>query len=250
MIKLLPPLALLAAMLLAGCAHRPAPPRLLLLGEVHDNVLHHQQRLALLQSLVDAGQRPALLMEHFDSHRQVELEAARAAGGDADALIAAAGGRHWPWAQLKPFVELALRHQLPLVGVNVAREQARELMRDGLAAKGYAEPPDAALIPAQAALIANVHCGKLPESLATKMALAQLARDQQMARGLHRYADRGAVLLAGNGHLRRDLGVPRWLSPDLARRARVIAWLESSAPADLYDEQQLTPPQPRSDPCA
>jgi uncharacterized iron-regulated protein len=245
------PLSLLAALLLlTACAHRPAPPPLLLLGELYDNALHHQQRLAHVQALVDAGQRPALLMEHFDSHRQAELEAARAAGGDADALIAAAGGQHWPWAQLKPFVELALRHGLPLVGVNIAREQARELMRDGLAAKGYAEPADAALIPAQAAIIANAHCGKLPPLLAPRMALAQLARDQQMARGLQQHEARGAVLLAGNGHLRRDLGVPRWLSPAQARRAQVIAWLESPAPAGLYDEQRLSPPQPRPDPCA
>lgn len=242
-------LGLLALLWLSACAHQAQPP-VLLLGEVHDNALHHQQRLALLQSLVDAGQRPALLMEHFDSHRQAELEAARAAGGDADALIAAAGGKHWPWAQLKAFVELALRHDLPLLGVNVAREPARELMRDGLAAKGYAEPADAALIPAQAAIIAKAHCDKLPASLAPKMALAQLARDQQMARGLQQQAGRGAVLLAGNGHVRRDLGVPRWLSPALAQRARVIAWVEGAAPAGLYDEQRITPPQARPDPCA
>ncbi len=243
-------LSLSLSLALAACAHRPTEAPLLLLGEVHDNVQHHQQRLARLQALVDAGQRPALLMEHFDHDRQPQLEAARAAGGDADALIAAAGGKHWPWAQLKPFVELALRHQLPLVGVNVPREQARGLMRDGLAAGGYAEPDDAALIPAQAEIIAKAHCGKLPAELAPKMALAQLARDQQMARGLQQHAARGAVLLAGNGHVRRDLGVPRWLPPELAQRARVVGWVESPAPAGLYDEQQLTPPQPRSDPCA
>jgi uncharacterized iron-regulated protein len=236
-------------LLLAGCAHQ-APPALLLLGEVHDNTLHHQQRFALLQSLLDAGQRPALLMEHFDSHHQAALDAARAGGGNADALIAVAGGKHWPWQELKPFVELALRHELPLIAVNIAREPARELMRDGLLAKGFAEPVDAALIPAQAAIIAKAHCGKLPESLAPKMALAQLARDQQMARELQAQAGRGAVLLAGNGHLRRDLGVPRWLRPELAQRVRVIAWVESPAPPGLYDEQRLTPPAPRKDPCA
>lgn len=244
------PLLLALLLALGGCAHRAPPPPLLLLGEVHDNAQHHRERLALLQALIDQGQRPALLMEHFDSDRQAALEAARAAGGDAAALIAAAGGPHWPWPSLQPFVALALRHELPLIGVNVARTPARAVMRDGLRAHGYAEPSDAALIPAQAERIAAAHCQQLPATLAPAMALAQLARDQQMARALSAHAARGAVLLAGNGHVRRDLGVPRWLPPALAARARVIGWLESPEAPGAYDEQRLTPPAPRSDPCA
>jgi len=183
---------------LGGCAQPPvSQPPLLLLGEVHDNPIHHEERLALLQALVDAGHRPALLMEHFDHRRQAELEAARTAGGDAQALIRAAGGPRWPWAQLQPIVQLALRHDLPLVGVNVERAQARVLMREGLRAQGYVLPVDATLIPAQARLIDAAHCGKLPAGLAPQMALAQIARDQQMARALEQHAARGAVLQGG-----------------------------------------------------
>ncbi len=49
------------------------------------------------------------------------------------------------------------------------------------------------------------------------MAQAQFARDAVMADVLRRHSQRGAVLLAGNGHVRRDLGVPRWLGAEPAR---------------------------------
>ena len=82
------------------------------------------------------------------------------------------------------------------------------------------------------------------------MALAQVARDQQMARAVAAHAGRGAVLLAGNGHVRRDLGVPRW--PDAATRARAqsVGVLETAASAGAFDQHVVVPPQPRPDPCA
>ena len=57
-------------------------------------------------------------------------------------------------------------------------------------------------------------------------ARAQMARDIVLARAIGPYLDRGVVLLAGNGHVRRDIGVPFWLSADAARgvgpRRRVL----------------------------
>ena len=49
------------------------------------------------------------------------------------------------------------------------------------------------------------------------MARAQFARDAVMARALAAHAERGVVLLAGNGHVRRDIGVPRWLASPAPR---------------------------------
>ena len=63
-------------------------------------------------------------------------------------------------------------------------------------------------------------------------------------------AVRGAVLLAGNGHVRTDAGVPRWLSPATRQRTLAVGLVEADDAARLpFDQTRLTPTQPREDPC-
>lgn len=242
----------------AGCA--AAPPAelvlhqpLVLLGEVHDNAAQHTLRLHAIEAKLARGARPALVMEQFDHEHQGTIDALRARlpPPDADALIAAAGGPGWSWPLYRPFVDLALRHDLPLVAAGVSRDEARKVMRDGLAASGFDPevPPD--IVAAQARSIQGSHCNALDDATAHRMTLAQVARDQQMARALHANAARGAVLLAGNGHVRVDAGVPRWLKPDERARSEAIGLLEQGTADDgHYDRVVHTPAQPRPDPCA
>jgi uncharacterized iron-regulated protein len=73
-----------------------------------------------------------------------------------------------------------------------------------------------------------------------------------MAGFVRAHADGGVVLLAGNGHVRRDLGVPRWLSPELQARTFVVGYLEegSGQPTGAFDAVVTTTPAEREDPCA
>ncbi len=251
-------LALGAIWWLAGCAHAPMPELtfdrpLILLGEVHDNAVQHAIRLQALERWLAAGKRPALVMEQFDRDRQPVIDALRAKQPppDADALIAAAGAAGWDWAFYRPFVALALRYDLPLAAANVSRDEARRVMREGLAATGFDPDVPADIIDAQARAIQSAHCQQLDIATARRMALAQVARDQSMAAAMQRYADRGAVLLAGNGHVRTDIGVPRWLTPANRARSEAIGLLEDDAGDEgRYDLVVRTPVQPREDPCA
>src|SRR5690606_10365252 len=69
--RLLPPAVLALALALAACRHAPpappASPQVLLLGEVHDSAAGHAARAALLREKVEAGWRPAIAMEQFDT---------------------------------------------------------------------------------------------------------------------------------------------------------------------------------------
>lgn len=123
------------------------------------------------------------------------------------------------------------------------------MVREGLAARGFdaAEPED--ILTGQAAAIEASHCGQVDAPQARRMALAQVARDQQMARAVAAHADRGIVLLAGNGHVRNDLGVPRWLQPALRGRAQSVGVLEAAEAASAFDLHTVVPAQPRPDPC-
>ena len=62
---------------------------------------------------------------------------------------------------------------------------------------------------------------------------------------------RGVVLLAGDGHVRRDIGVPRWLSPATRARSVSIGLLEdgrSSRETRPFDLALATPAQPQRRP--
>jgi uncharacterized iron-regulated protein len=198
--------------------------------------------------------RPALLMEQLDREQQERIDALRKGQPDADAdrLIAAAGGAGagWDWGHYRPFIALALRHELPIIAANVSRADARRVIQDGLAAHGFdaAVPDD--ILAGHAGAIEAAHCGQIDAATAQRMARAQVARDQFMARQVDAYAARGVVLLAGNGHVRTDLGVPRWLSPPTRARSESIGLLEPNDPApQAYDRVIVTPAPARADPC-
>ncbi|MDZ7855864.1 ChaN family lipoprotein [Sphaerotilus sp.] len=231
-----------------------APRPLVLLGEVHDNAQQHALRLQAFEALLASGARPALLMEQFDRERQADLDRSRAQpGANADALIAAAAtaGARWHWPFYKPFIALALQNGLPIVAANVSRADARRVVAEGLQAMRFDErvPPD--ITAAQAEIIVASHCGAVDAAQGLRMAAAQVARDQFMASLVERYAERGVVLLAGNGHVRRDIGVPRWLGAPLRSRVLAIGLLEEGDDSHAaYDRTLTTPRQPREDPCA
>lgn len=258
--------ALLAPLLLAACSlGSPLGPELrfqqpvVLLGEVHDNATQHAWRLRAFEAWLAQGGRPALLMEQLDRERQPAIDQARqahAGAGDAavSAVIAAGGPAQagWDWAHYRPFVALALRHGLAIVAVNVSRDAARQVMRQGLAANGFDAAVPADILQAQVAAIVASHCGMVDEALAGRMALAQVARDQAMARAVDQHAAGGVLLLAGNGHVRRDLGVPRWLNPATLTRSEAIGLLEpgDASAAGGFDRVLHTAAQSRDDPCA
>ncbi|KQU66102.1 hypothetical protein ASE08_06495 [Rhizobacter sp. Root16D2] len=243
-------------MLLAGCVHSPTLAPVVLLGEVHDNSAQHALRLAEFRTLLDAGARPALLMEQFDRDRQPEIDRLRAATPPptAEALVAAVAGSDsgWNWRFYTPFVQLALDHGLPIVAVNVSRAESRQVIGKGLANTGFSADVPEAIWSAQAGDIEASHCGMINAATARRMAGAQVARDQFMARSIEVHAYRGVVLLAGNGHVRRDVGVPRWLAERTRARSRSVGYLEGNdvPPPGAYDRVVVTPAQPREDPCA
>ena len=229
---------------------------LVLLGEVHDNAAQHAMRAEALRALLESGARPALLMEQFDRERQAELDRALARSGTTpDAVIAAAtpadpSMQGWSWLFYKPYIALAIEYKLPIVAANVSRDDTRRLLKDGLSSLGFEARVPADIEAAQASAIVDGHCGMIDTAMAGRMVGAQVARDQFMARAIEANGANGAVLIAGNGHVRRDVGVPRWLSAAARERSVAIGLLEpGDASAAAFDVAFTTAAQPRSDPC-
>ena len=259
-------LAAASLALSAGCATTPvsaqraaAAPDALLLGEVHDNAAGHAARAALLREKIEAGWRPAIAMEQFDTAQQSALDAAMRDCADAACVIARVAPKKtsWTWDYYQPVIALALQYKLPLHAANLSRAEASKVVKNGFAAALPAEliahyrldtlPPD--VLAAQETEVRDSHCGALPESLVTPMAKAQIARDVVMAETLRTHATNGVVLIAGNGHVRSDIAVPFWLGRD-GLRAQSVGFLEPASSARPFDEVLRIPATERPDPCA
>ena len=247
-------------------AQRMREVRYVLLGEVHDNPAHHELRARLIGGLPPQTE---IFFEQFDRPQDAALREAQRAGAGAEALARA--GRMdagWDWPLYRPLVEAALAGRQPVRAANLPNAETRRIasagklgagetaLADALARSRWTEADERALREE----IVESHCRALPARLAPAMALAQRARDATMALALAG-APGSAVLLAGNGHVRRDLGVPRYLPPgsallsvgflevrDEEPEPRAYATGETGAPA--YDYVWFTPRQARPDPCA
>lgn len=223
-------------------------PRVILLGEVHDNAEQHALRAAALRLLVERGARPAIAFEQFDREQQAAIDRARRERpGDPDFLISEArGAPSWRWDFYKPFLALALEYDLPIVAANLSRSDAM-LVATG----GSLPPPDVppAFLRSHEDAIAKGHCNLLPVEALPGMARAQIARDRALADAIAPHVSRGVVLLTGNGHARRDIGVAHWLAS--GTKSKSIALLEAGDddPQVAFHAYIVTARAQRPDPC-
>ena len=244
----------------AGCMHAiPASaPRVLLLGEVHDSAAGHAKRAAWLADDVAAGWRPVIAMEQFDTDQQAALDAAMRDCADADCVVARVvpAKTGWTWDHYKPLITLALQYGLPIRAANLSRSEASKVIKGGF---GAALSPDviaryqldalpASLLAAQETEVRDSHCGALPEAMVPPMANAQIARDVVMAETMRTHASTGVVLIAGNGHVRKDIAVPFWLRRD-GLAPHTVGFLEPASDASAFDETRRIPVTERPDPC-
>jgi uncharacterized iron-regulated protein len=239
-----------ARQLILNDAVRSKP--IVLLGEVHDNAKQHAMRLLAFENLLLEGKRPALLMEQFDRENQAAIEVAlKQTPNDLSSIIAAgsADNRGWNWAYYKPFLALAIKYELPIIAANVSNADSKKAMREGLKALSISAVPNSQLIDQQAQEIFNGHCQMMPMAAAKTMVNAQVAKDIVMAQFVTQHQARGAVLLAGNGHTRKDIGIPVWLSQSAKDNSVSIGLLESASTANLFDVMIVTVAQVRDDPC-
>jgi uncharacterized iron-regulated protein len=250
--------------------------RYVLLGEKHDNPDHHAIQAVLVRALLASGRRPAVAFEQLTADQAPALArhlaaAPRDAAGVAEAVNWKRSG--WPdFTLYQPIVEAALEAGVPVLAANIGNATIRSVARGEpnalpaeLAARYALDRP---LAPAaQERLTAEIrdgHCGHLPAARVDSMVLAQRARDATLAESVARADADGGVLIAGNGHVRTDHGVPMYLAVRVPGAAIVaVAPLEVreglTKPEDYaaqyggalpFDFVWFTPRMDYKDPCA
>lgn len=219
--------------------------RYLFLGEKHDNPDHHFLQLALLEYLGETQQLGSVTFEMLDSNADRALAELYTDGPATHADLQeylSWDDEGWPWQFYGPLVEHTFRAGLPILAGNISRDSISMIYADG-----EAEAPQVLSEPAIEQLHVDIdesHCGMLPESQFPAMVRVQQARDQAMANKLLAPNDGElSVLIAGNYHVRQDLGVPNYLlamESGLARDAILaLTFMEvqpdSTDPADYLD---------------
>jgi uncharacterized iron-regulated protein len=237
-----------------------------LLGEVHDNATQHRLRAELIGA--SASSKPAIVFEQFPWGADSVLQTQPTLPIEDWLDRAGFDRKNWHWPLHQPLVDVVVEYDLPRYGSQLNRDRLRPIMQGGPAAA----PPPLGNLMVQVPLseagaqaleqtLAEGHCGELPPEMVPMMRIAQEARDAAMTEALLRAARGGhpAWLIAGNGHVGRDYGVPRFLAL-LAptKQVVVVGFLErepdgalpSEADRKVYDVVWVTERAEREDPCA
>ena len=207
-----------------------------LLGETHDNPLHHRHQGEILSALAARSENVSVVLEMLTDTQAAKLINKTPDNPDRFFDIVGWDASGWPPRNdYEPLLAVALRAKLPLYAGNLDRKTLRSLISNGQGAlpedlRDYigANPLGREALDDMRDEIMDSHCGMLPDNMADGMILGQRTRDAVMAKALIEHHDDGiGVLIAGSGHTRDDHGVPTYLrSQEPDARILAMAWME------------------------
>ncbi len=238
-----------------------------LLGEKHDNERHHAIQAELSASVISNGSKPAaLVFEMLEPAHQKVLDQA------ASLSLAELGEkvewekRGWPsWASYQPIFESAQKVGSPLFAGNPNRATIMDVGRGGELSESdlvdlrWEQDYDDNQRESLLTELVDSHCGMMGRESMGPLVTLQRLKDAYMGRAIRKAGnERPVVLIAGNGHVRKDRGVPFFLDSD--KRTVSVAIIEvvrdqleaasySAFDPKLYDYVWFTPRVDEIDPC-
>jgi uncharacterized iron-regulated protein len=234
------------------------PADIVILGEVHDNPVHHAHQARAIAALSPA----ALVFEMILPEQAARITDTLRDDPAALAAVLDWQARGWPdFSMYHPLFTAA--PQAAIFGGDVPRDDVRRAVSEGAAAvfgEGAGAlglttplPPDEQA--AREARQAAAHCDMLPDHLLPGMVEAQRLRDAALAQAaLAALAETGGpvAVITGTGHAHLDWGMPANLRA-AAPGVRVLSVGQYEIPADgalPHDLWLITDATPRPDPCA
>ncbi|SEJ89672.1 Uncharacterized iron-regulated protein [Cribrihabitans marinus] len=230
----------------------------ILLGEVHDNPHHHKMQAAAVAALSPRAVVWEMLTEEAATrvNRKLISEPKKMAK-----ML------RWPelgWPPLALYLPIfEASPDAPLYGALVPREAARAAMKAGPASALGADaarfgltiplPPEEQA--AREADQQSAHCNALPPEILPQIVQMQRLRDAVLTRAILRAVEEQGtpvVVITGNGHARKDRGIPTFLAR-MAPNLRVFALGLSETGATIsgeFDAVLNAPAPERENPCA
>ena len=108
--------------------------RIVLVGEHHSNISHHEAQVDVIRTLKESGGQVAVGLEMFRSDSQQALDRWVAGNiGEEDFLAIFYDNWGYSWENYRVIFDYARENKIPLIGLNVSRDITRQVSRQGFA---------------------------------------------------------------------------------------------------------------------
>lgn len=198
----------------------------ILLGEKHTNPNHHRIRGEIISAFADSS--PVVVSEHLDFGRTAIWVDSVENSLDGCAF----DKKGWKWPMHEPLFATLYNAKIELIGGNISKAEARDIAINGeqkipnrLFELYKATPYSDSAFKILSQDLIKGHCGKLEVAKIPKLSAAQHTKDASMAAAMTSAKNKKIFLVAGNGHVRKDYGVPRIISfLDSAQKTAVVGF--------------------------
>jgi uncharacterized iron-regulated protein len=219
--------------------------RFVFVGESHDSAAHHQAQADVVQALVDAGREVSVGFEMFTRENQPNLTWPAGEWDEATWLTQIRWKDQWgmDYALYKPIFEVARKHKLPLVALNVPRTIVRKVSREGydaLTEEEKAWVPTLDTTNKEHRAVFDSLIGGHPESAAMDgMYRGMVAWDMAMAQaalewyGMSAGPKKVMVVIAGSGHVMYDRGINLRITQRTGERTVTVTSIDSEGPREV-----------------
>jgi uncharacterized iron-regulated protein len=200
----------------------------LLLGERHDNPLHHQHQSWAIKQLANNGKQASVAFEMIDSEQGARLAEQNVTSTEQLITELNLSKTGWDYEnRYKTLFAEVIDAGFNIDSANLNRQQLMNIImqgEDGLP-EDYqrmlnATPLSAEQMQASQQEIIQSHCGMLDDKSSASMVLGQRLRDAVMADSLLNSQQPVKVLIAGAAHVRNDRAVPLYLRTNLEQQGK------------------------------
>lgn len=232
--------------------------RVIYLGETHSSQKDHEAQLAIIEALTRENSKIAIAMEMFQRPAQDILDQYLAGKiTEAELVKQSEYEQRWglPWEYYAPLVRFAKTNQLPVLALNTPTEVTRKVARRGLESLTSAEQehiPPLSEIRTDNADYRNLiqgfyqqhhHAGHSNSLNFDNFFAAQVLWDETMAEKIALFAqanpDYQVVVIAGQGHIIYDYGIPSRVARRFNHQLEQISVLLGAQPEKLAGENAI-----------
>jgi len=199
----------------------------ILLGERHDNLVHHQHQAWVIETLAKQNHQASVAFEMIDNYQGARLSKQTITSVDQLIDVLNRSKSNWQYeVRYKQLFSATFEAGFRIDAANLNSMRLMHTVKQGedklptdyqqmLAKTPFSNKQFDAL----QLEIKKAHCNMLPEKSSRSMALGQRLRDAIMAHSLLKSKADHKVLIAGMGHVRNDRAVPLYLQTNLNSKA-------------------------------
>lgn len=186
----------------------------LLVGEKHDNLLHHQAQYWLLEQLQKQRPQGSLILEMLsvDQQPMVDLVKTEFAKNSQNLTARLNWKKSWNWDFYGDLVKHPFEYQYQLIASNLTQGEVQQILKGAEPLKGFASTSKDIKEKIAQLILSSHQCDNCSasEPYIQRMVEVQQFRDRRMAEKLLA-SPMPNILIAGNHHIQKKYGVPTHL---------------------------------------